>query len=122
MIRIAQKAKIPVVATAHMQGEFLKRGFHVDASMPAVDIANRLRDSEWKGVDDKKPYSLALFAGIPYYMEGLILSGLKHFSSGLTTVSLDMHYQPNASWSFPNLSVDEWEKNLKVIVKGLGEK
>jgi CO dehydrogenase/acetyl-CoA synthase epsilon subunit len=29
-----------------------------------------------------------------------------------------MYYQPHASWSFPNLSQDEWEKNLKVIIEG----
>lgn len=122
MIRIAENAKIHVVATAHMQGEFFKRCFHVDAWMPAVDIANRLKDSEWKGLDGKGSYDLALFVGLPYYMEWLILSGLKHFSSGLKTVSLGMHYQPHASWSFPNLSVEEWRKNLQVIVEELGGK
>lgn len=120
MIRIAKNGKVPVVATAHMQGEFLKRGFTVDSWMPAVDIANRLKDGEWNGLDGKGSYDLALFAGIPYYMEWLILSGLKHFSSGLRTISLDMHYQPHASWSFPNLSVDDWEENLEVIVNELG--
>jgi len=120
MIRIAENARIPAVATAHIQGEFLKRGFRVDSWMSAIDIANRLRDSEWKGLDGNGPYDLALLVGIPYYMEWLILSGLKHFSSGLKTISLDMHYQPHASWSFPNLSVDDWEKNLETIVKELG--
>jgi len=120
MIRIAENANIPVVATAHMQAEFLKRGFQVDSWMPAVDIGNRLRDSEWKGLEGKGPYDLALFVGIPYYMQWLIFSGLKHFSSGLKTISLDMHYQPHASWSFPNLAVEDWEENLEVIVKELG--
>lgn len=120
MISMARIAKIPVVATAHIQGEFLKRGFEVDAWMPAVDIANRLTDPEWKGINGNGPHDVALFMGIPYYMEWLILSGLKHFSSGLRTVSLDMHYQPHASWSFPNLSIKDWEGNLEVIVKDLG--
>jgi len=31
-----------------------------------------------------------------------------------------MHYQPHASWSFPNLSVDDYEKSLEIIVKELG--
>ena len=88
--------------------------------MPAVDIANRLSDSEWKGLDGKGQYDLALFVGLPYYMEWLILSGLKHFSPNLKTISLDLHYQPHASWSFPNLSVEEYEKSLEVIVKELG--
>ena len=122
VIRMARSAKIQVVATAHIQGEFLKRGFQVDAWMPAVDIANRLTDPEWKGVNGKGQHDLALFMGLPYYMQWLILSGLKHFSSRLRTVSLDMHYQPHASWSFPNLSVKDWEGNLEVIVEELGGK
>jgi len=122
IIGIAKNAEIPVVATAHIQGEFLKRRFKVDSWMSAVDIANRLRDSEWKGLNGKGTYDLAFFVGIPYYMEWLILSGLKHFSDGLNTISLGMHYHPNASWSFPNLSVEDWEKNLAAIVKELGGK
>jgi len=119
MIRLAKNAKIPVVATAHMQSEFLKRGFRVDGWMPVIDIANRLVDPEWEGLDGKGQYDLALFIGNPYYIEWLILSGLKHFSTKLKTISLGMHYQPHASWSFPNLSVEEWEKNLEVIINEL---
>jgi acetyl-CoA decarbonylase/synthase complex subunit epsilon len=122
IIQIAKSAGIPVVATAHIQSELLKRNFSADASLPAVDAANRLSDSEWKGLDGKGPYDLVLFVGLPYYMQWLVLSGLKHFSSSLKTVSLDMHYQPQASWSFPNLSIEEWEGNLKVIVQELGGK
>ncbi|MEM2110840.1 MAG: CO dehydrogenase/acetyl-CoA synthase complex subunit epsilon [Candidatus Bathyarchaeia archaeon] len=116
LVRFAKNAKIPVVATAHVQGEFFKKGFQADAWMPVVDIANRLVDPEWKGLDGQGPYDLALFIGIPYYIEWLVLSSIKHFSRDLKTVSMDMHYQPHASWSFPNLSVDEWENNLKVII------
>jgi acetyl-CoA decarbonylase/synthase complex subunit epsilon len=54
-------------------------------------------------------------------MEWLILSCLKHFASHLKTVSIGTHYQPNASWSFPNLSVEEWESNLRTIIKELEE-
>lgn len=120
IIQIAEKAKIPLVATAHTQREFLNRGFQPKARMPIVDIANRLKDHEWKGLDNKGPYDLALFAGLSYYMEWLILSGLKHFSHGLKTISLGMHYQPHASWSFQNMSVENWEKNLQAVVKDLG--
>jgi len=122
IIRVAENARIPVVATAHMQGEFLGRGFLVDSWMPVVDIANRLTDREWRGLDGKGPYDLALFVGLPYYVEWLILSGIKHFSDDLKTVSLGKHYQPHASWSFPNLSDDDWEENLEAIVRELGER
>jgi len=119
LIRVAKAGKIPVVATAHILGEFLQRGFQPVASMSAVDIANRLRDPGWKGLDGKGPYDLALIAGVPYPMGWVILSGLKHFS-GLRTISMDPYYHPQASWSFPNLSGKEWEKNLKAVEEKLG--
>jgi acetyl-CoA decarbonylase/synthase complex subunit epsilon len=88
--------------------------------MPAVDIANRLVDSEWKGLDGNGQYDLAMFMGITYYMEWVLFSGLKHFGQNLKTISLDRHYQPHASWSFPNLSDEDWAQNLEVIVSKLG--
>ena len=118
-IRISQEGKISLVATAHTIGEFLRRGFQPAASMPAVDIANRLVDPEWKGLDGSGQYDLAMFAGMTYYMEWVIFSGLKHFGH-LKTVSLDRYYHPQASWSFPNLPVKEWTQNLEVIVNKLG--
>jgi len=118
-IRISEAGKIPMVATAHVVGEFLKKGFQPTASMPAVDVANRLTDSEWKGLDGNGQYDLALFMGITYYMEWVLLSGLKHFGGELKTVSLDRYYHPHASWSFPNLSVGDWAQNLEVIANKL---
>ncbi len=119
-IRISQEGKIPLVATAHIVGEFVKKGFQPAASMPAVDIANRLVDPEWKGLDGNGQYDLAMFMGITYYMEWVIFSGLKHFGQNLKTISLDRYYHPNASWSFPNLPVQDWAQNLEVIVTKLG--
>ncbi|OYT47430.1 CO dehydrogenase/acetyl-CoA synthase complex subunit epsilon [Candidatus Bathyarchaeota archaeon ex4484_231] len=119
LIRFAEVSNVTVVATAHVVKEFVNRGFQPATWMPIVDIANRLKDAEWKGLDGKGRYDLALFVGIPYYMEWLILSGLKHFSSELKTVSLDKHYQPHASWSFPNITVEKWKENLDVIVDKL---
>jgi len=120
MIELAKKANIPVVATAHAISEFLKRGYQPAGWMPAVDIGNRLTDPEWKGLDGNGPYDLALFVGLPYYMEWTILSGLKHFAPNLKTMTLDNVYQPNASWSFPNISAKDWLENLKVIIEKVG--
>jgi len=123
IIRFAKAAEIPVVATAHIVGEFIKRGFHPAAWMPAMDIANRLKDSEWEGVDGEGQYDLALFMEMPYYMEWLVLSGLKHFAyKHLTTISLDRFYQPHATWSFPNMKIEGWKKNFEEIVSKLGGK
>lgn len=120
VIRIAEGGNIPVVATAHTVREFKERGFMPGAWMPVMDIANRLRDPSWRGLDGGGRYDLALFVGIPYYMEWLVLSGLKHFSPNLKSVSLDRYYQPHASWSFPNLSKEEWHKSLELIIDKLG--
>lgn len=120
LIRIADLGKIPVVATAHIQGEFQRRGFKVDSWMPVMDIANRLSDPDWMGLDGKGRYDLVLLVGYQYYLAWLILSGLKHFSQNLKTVSIDMYYQPHASWSFPNLKIEDWEVNLNRIIESLG--
>jgi acetyl-CoA decarbonylase/synthase complex subunit epsilon len=121
-IRISATGKIPIVATAHIVGEFAKKSFQAAVSMPIMDIANRLVDSEWKGLDGNGRYDLAMFMGLPYYMEWLIFSGLKHFSQNLKTISLDRYFHPHASWSFPNLSEKDWTQNLEVIINKLGGK
>jgi len=115
LIDFARASKVPVVATAHMVGEFLKRGYEPAGFMSAMDIGNRLVDPEWQGLDGKGPYDLALFVGLPYYMEGLIICGLKHFAPGLRTITLDNLFHPHASWSFPNATLEEWAGNLKVM-------
>jgi len=119
-IRVSKTAGIPVVATAHTANEFIKRGFHPAGSMSAMDIGSRLIDPEWKGLDGKGPYDLALFMGLPYYMQFVILAGLKHFSINLKTISLDRFYNPHATWSFPNLSIKDWNESFEIIVNKLG--
>ncbi len=120
-IKIASSMRISVVATAHTIKGFLERGFEKAFCMPIVDITNRLQDIDWKGLDGKGQYDLVLIVGIPYYMDWLVLSSLKHFSK-LKTISLERFYQPNATWSFPNISVEEWIKSLNKIVSGLEAK
>jgi len=120
IIDIAENSGVPVVATAHLAGEFLKRGFRPASWMPVVDIGNRLIDPEWKGVMGEGQHDLALITGVPYYMEWLVLSALKHFASELKSISLDRFYQPHATWSFPNTSIKEWQQSLRAIVEGLG--
>jgi acetyl-CoA decarbonylase/synthase complex subunit epsilon len=115
IIELAKASKVPVVATAHMVSEFLKRGYEPAGFMSAMDIGNRLVDPEWQGLDGKGHPDLALFVGLPYYMESLILSGLKHFAPELKTMTLDNMYQAHASWSYPNATLEEWANNLKVM-------
>jgi acetyl-CoA decarbonylase/synthase complex subunit epsilon len=119
-IRMGKTAGIPVVATAHITSEFVKRGFQPAAAMSAMDIGNRLRDPNWAGLDGKGRYDLALFMGLPYYMQFVILAGLKHFSTNLKTISLDRFYNPHATWSFPNLPVKDWHESFEMILNKLG--
>ncbi|WP_455369458.1 CO dehydrogenase/acetyl-CoA synthase complex subunit epsilon [[Eubacterium] cellulosolvens] len=121
LIDLARVRRIPVVATAHTIKELTNRGFQNASSMPLMDIANRLRDTEWKGLDGTGAYDIVLFAGFPYYMVWLVFSGLKHMSSQLKTISLDGQYQPNASWSIQNVSPLELEKFFEKLLENIGE-
>jgi acetyl-CoA decarbonylase/synthase complex subunit epsilon len=87
--------------------------------MSALDIGSRLSDPEWKGLDTKAQYDLAIFAGLPYPIAWTILSGLKHFAPSLKTMTLDNVYHPHASWSFSNLSIKDWIVNLRGIIENL---
>jgi anaerobic carbon-monoxide dehydrogenase, CODH/ACS complex subunit epsilon len=118
-IRLNKATGVPIVATAHTIKEFVKQGFNDATQMNAMDIGNRLKDPNWEGLDGKGSYDVALFMGWPYYMEFVIMSGLKHFSN-LRTITLDRYYNPHASWSFPNLKVEEWNQSFETIIKTLG--
>ena len=115
LIDLANASKIQVVATAHMVGEFLKRGYQPAGFMSAMDIGNRLVDPEWQGIDGKGHPDVAVFVALPFYMEALILTGLMHFAPELKTISIDNMYHPHATWSFPNASLEDWASNLKVM-------
>ncbi len=116
IIRLLKASNIPILATAHTIIEFNKRNFTPSGSMPAVDIANRLRDDSWLGLDGKGPYDLVVIMGLPYHMEWLLFAGLKHSTKNLIRVSLDRFYQPHATWSFPNMSVQMWQETLDVMI------
>ncbi|MGD6934774.1 MAG: CO dehydrogenase/acetyl-CoA synthase complex subunit epsilon [Candidatus Bathyarchaeia archaeon] len=115
IIDLAKASKVPVVATAHIVGEFVKRGYQPAAFMNAMDISNRVVDPTWQGLDGKGHPDLVMYVGLPYYMEALILSGLKHFAPDLKTMTLDNTFHVHASWSFPNAGAETWAENLKVM-------
>jgi acetyl-CoA decarbonylase/synthase complex subunit epsilon len=118
-IRMNKTIGIQVVATAHTIKGFIKKNFQDAIWMSAMDIGNRLKDPLWKGLDGQGLYDLALFMGLPYYMEFVILSGLKHFSQNLKTISLNRFYNPHATWSFPNLKVKDWNESFEKILSTL---
>ena len=116
LIELGAARNIQIVATGHTNRELLSRGYRQAAILPAVETGHRLTDPGWRGLDGKGPYDLALFAGLPYYLEWTILSGLKHFAPHLRTVSLDSGYQPHAGLSFANLPVGQWQEHLKAVI------
>lgn len=121
LIEFANASKVPVVATAHMVGEFIKRGYTPAGFMTAMDIGQRVVDPTWQGLDGKGHPDLVIFVGLPYYMEALILSGLKHFAPDLRTMTIDNLYHAHASWSFPNASLEDWAVNFKVMTSKFNE-
>lgn len=118
-IKLAEKTKIPIVATAHMFNEFKKKGFQPTSCLSLMNIASRLNDPEWKGLDGLGNYDLVLFLGFDYYLAWTILSGLKHFATHLKTVSIDRYYQPHANWSLVNITIEDWKKFLNEVLNRL---
>ena len=113
---------VPTVVTGHLLEKAKSLGLEVVANLPAFDIINRLKDPEWKGVNSKGPHDVVAMMGILYYYESQLFSTLKHFAVGKhmrATIALDRYYQPNATWSFPNLSKEDWVKSLEEILKVL---
>jgi acetyl-CoA decarbonylase/synthase complex subunit epsilon len=119
-IRAAKYKKLTVVATAHLVGEFHRRGAKKVNSMALFVLGKYLAEEGWMGFDGKGSYDTVIFAGLPYYMEWLVESGLKNFS-GISTISFEKSYQPNASWSLGWMSESEWKKTLDTIVSKLKE-
>ena len=120
-IRLLRNPKMTLVATGHLVAEFKKRKENRVFSMQLMNLSDRLRDPNWGGFDGKGPYDLVIFTGFPYYLEWLVLSGLKSFAMELRTISLDRTYQPNATWSIGYMVEKEWKEVIEKIVKNLEE-
>jgi acetyl-CoA decarbonylase/synthase complex subunit epsilon len=120
-IRLLKNEKITIVATAHMIGEFRRRGADKVNSMSLFVLGKSLSNPDWMGFDGKGPYDTVIFMGFTYYMEWLIQSGLKNFAMGLRTISLDRTYQPNAEWSIGWMPEPDWLEALDTIISSLEE-
>ena len=115
LIDLALVHKIPVIATGHVNENSPERGYTSAIIMPAVEAGQRIADPLWHGLHGRGPCDLAIIAGMPYPMEWTLLSGLKHAAPHTKTISLDNTYQPNATWSFGNLSIKDWQEHLTAI-------
>jgi anaerobic carbon-monoxide dehydrogenase, CODH/ACS complex subunit epsilon len=116
LLELGKARDVPIIATGDTNRALLSRGYAQATIMPAVDIGQRLTDPGWKGLDGKGAYDLAMFAGLPYYMEWTILSGLKHLAPHVKTVTLDNKYQPNANFSFANIPTGDWVKHINAVI------
>lgn len=120
-MRLARSGRITVAATGHLLGEFRRRGAKGAHGISLMELGDRLRDPDWGGLDGGGPYDLVVFMGLPYYMEWLVLSGLKNFAPSLRTISLDNTYHPNAGWSLGYSPQQDWIEILDRIVSNVEE-
>ena len=121
-IRMAGIDNVTIVATGNLIKGFRERKVKGVHSISLMNLGDRLRSPEWEGFDGGGGYDLVIFAGFPYYMEWLVLSGLKSFAKNLKTISLERVYQPNASWSLGNTAIEDWKGVIDKIVSILEEK
>lgn len=117
---IARAANIPTCATAHIKGKMDEHGVAPDCVYDAVEIANALKDPEWRGVKQEGNHDLVLVFGIRSDLGNQALSVLKHFAPHLKTMTLCKHYFPNANYSLPNFRKDaQWTQFLDGLVDKL---
>ncbi len=115
LLVLARVHRIPVIATGHVNRALRDRGYNQAVIMPAVEAGQRIADPEWSGPERKGPCDLVILAGLPYPMAWTLLSGLKHMAPHTKTIVLDNTFQPNATFSFANLSLKDWQENLEAI-------
>ena len=116
-IEIAKNANIPVVAAAHTMKAFVERDFKPAEITGVADITNHIIDPDWKGLDGNGGYDVVFYLGVPYYFATQILNSIKHGAPSIKAISLDRYYDPNATFSFGNLTADEWKIALDEILK-----
>jgi NADP-reducing hydrogenase subunit HndC len=119
VIELAQKTKIPVVATAQTVSALLNRNFKPAASLSVTEIGCRLVDPEWMGLDSEGQYDMVLLIGVPMVVAVEVLSGIKNFAPKLQAINLDNMYNEHATWSLPSLSTKDWVDTLTVMISKL---
>jgi acetyl-CoA decarbonylase/synthase complex subunit epsilon len=115
IVELLKARDMPLIATGASYKDFADRGLIPVQIMNAVEVVDRLRDSDWS-VDGKGPHDLVVFAGLSYQYLSQLLSCIIHFATHLRTICLDRYYHPNADLSFPNLTEEQWMENLKLLL------
>ena len=119
-LEIAKAADVPICATAHVKAKLTELGVTPDSVYDAVEIANALKDPDWRGVRTEGKHDLVLFFGIRSDLAEQTLSVLKHFAPHLKTMTLCKFYFPNANYSLPNFRKDkQWKAFLEDLIADL---
>lgn len=117
---IAKAKNIPICATDSIKSKMVELGTKPDSIYDAVEIANALKDPEWKGVRKEGNHDLVMFLGIRTDLGEQSLSVLKHFAPHLKTMTLCKYYYPHADFSLPNIRKDEqWKSFLENLIDHL---
>ncbi len=119
-IEVAIKLDCHIVSTGHTY-KYLKDKIPNDKlwDMSLINITGRLVDKDWKGLDGQGQYRMAIFGGHLVYYVSQTLSRLKNFQNHLRLVELDKFSHPNARFSLPNLSDDDWKDFLEKLIEKL---
>lgn len=117
-IEIAKKIDCHVVSTGHSYG-YLKDKYPNDKlyDMSLINITNRLSDKDWSGFDGEGQYSMAIFGGHLVFYSSQAMSRIKNFTNWVRTIDLDKFSHPNARFSLPNLSDDDWKIFLEKLIE-----
>ena len=120
LIEIANKIDCDVVGTGHtykyLKDKIVKNKLY---DMSLINITNRLCDKDWAGLDGEGQYSMAIFGGHLVYYVSQTLSRIKNFTNWVKTIDLDKYSHPNARFSLPNLSDDDWKEFLENLIEKL---
>ncbi len=107
LIEVQKKLDAHVVVTGDIHKALKEKGFPEDKMtiMNIMNLTDRLKDPEWKGLDGNGPYDVVIFAGHLVFHLSQMLSTLINFAYNrpMKTVSLDYYHQPNARFSLANL-------------------
>ncbi|MHA1803121.1 MAG: CO dehydrogenase/acetyl-CoA synthase complex subunit epsilon [Promethearchaeota archaeon] len=117
---IANKLDCHVISTGHSY-KYLKEKIPEEKlfDMSLINITNRLSDKNWQGLDGEGQYRMAIFGGHQVFYVSQTLSRLKNFTNWLKTVDLDKYSHPNARFSLPNLSNEDWKQFLEKLIEKL---
>jgi acetyl-CoA decarbonylase/synthase complex subunit epsilon len=117
---IAKAADIPICATAQTRGKIVELGIQPESVYDIVEIANALKDPDWRGVKKEGNHDLVILFGIRSDLGNQSLSTLKHFAPHLKTMTLCKHYFPHANYSLPNFKKDaKWQEFLENLIANL---